>query len=281
MGIITQMPSENVMLVDALNVAFRYKHTRNKTFTQDYLGTVSSLARSYNCGQVIILADMKGSRYRREVYPEYKANRKELAEKQTPQEKKDSQDFFDEYENALKALDQKYLMLRYPGVEADDLAAYIVSRRFHYGFENIWMISSDRDWDLLIKENVSRFSTVTRQEITLDTWPYEVPPEDYISLKCLQGDKGDNIPGVAGVGPKRAATLIEQYGSALDIYDAIPLDGNYKYIEALNNSKEQIYTNYELMDLETFCEEAIGKTNLIDIGQRLVSNNKFEHNLKF
>ena len=46
----------------------------------------------------------------------------------------------------------------------------------------------------------------------------------YISMKCLTGDKGDNVPGIPGIGPKRATQLIEQYGSAWDIYEAIPID---------------------------------------------------------
>ena len=51
--------------------------------------------------------------------------------------------------------------------------------------EYIWIISSDRDWDLLIQENVGRFSYVTRKEVTLDNWEthYDVSPEEYISLK--------------------------------------------------------------------------------------------------
>ena len=142
--------------------------------------------------------------------------------------------------------------------------------------DKIWMISSDRDWDLLIKEDVSRFSTVTRKEITLDTWPYEVPVEQYLSFKVLIGDSGDNIPGIEGVGPKRAAALIQEYESALDIYDAIPLKGNQKFIKATNDFKEKILTNYELMDLETYCEEAIGQRNVEDIARRMMLN-EYKH----
>jgi DNA polymerase-1 len=138
----------------------------------------------------------------------------------------------------------------------------------------IWLISSDRDWDLLVKEDVSRFSTVTRKEITLDTWPYEVPPEQYICYKCLTGDKGDNIPGVPKVGPKTAAKLLEQYGSSFDIVDAIPLPGKYVYIKNVNESADQIMLNHELMDLETYCEDAIGSDNLRDIGMQLMLNEK-------
>jgi 5'-3' exonuclease len=117
---------------------------------------------------------------------------------------------------------------------------------------------------------VSRFSYVTRKEHTLDTWDYPVTPEQYISYKVLTGDSGDNIPGIPGVGPKRAAALIEQYGSAMDIYDACPLPGKQKFIQAVNENRDQILINYELMDLVSFCKEAIGHVNLQDIGRQLI-----------
>ena len=156
-------------------------------------------------------------------------------------------------------------------MEADDLAAHLVKYRDKYELECIWLVSSDRDWDLLIQENVGRFSYVTRKEVRLDNWNehYEVKPEDYISLKCLTGDKGDNVPGIPGIGPKRAVQLIRDYGDAMDIYNATPIPSKYKHIQALNENAEQLLTNYELMDLMTYCDDAIGKENISDIGCKL------------
>lgn len=260
---------ENLMIVDALNLCFRWRNM--SSYKKDYVATVKSLAMSYNAGTIIVCADWGGSTYRKGIYPEYKANRKDIVDKQTPEEKEVSRKFFNEYERVLEELDndKDITVFRYKGVEADDLAAYLCSRLEDYGFSQAWLISSDRDWDLLIRDNVSRFSYVTRKEQTLDTWDNPVPPKDYISYKVLVGDTGDNVPGVAGVGPKRAAALIEQYGSAMDIYDAIPLSGKQKFIQALNDSKDQLLINYELMDLVTFCQEAIGYDNVQDIGRRL------------
>jgi hypothetical protein len=56
--------------------------------------------------------------------------------------------------------------------------------------------------------------------------------------------------------------LIKQYGDALSIYDAAPLVGKYKYIQSLNENSEQILQNYELMDLITYCDDAIGADNI-------------------
>lgn len=228
---------------------------------------VESLRKSYKAGKVIIAADKGSSSYRKAIYPEYKANRKEKFKDQTPEEQKQFEEFFAEYERTILMLETVYPVLRYDGVEADDIAAYIVNTHVNYNITDIWLISSDRDWDLLVAPGVSRFSYVTRKEITFDSWNthYDCEPEEYISIKCLMGDTGDNVMGVKGIGPKRAAELVKEYGSALDIAASIPIASKYKYIQELNKSKDIIMLNYQLMDLVTFCEEALGgNTKAID-----------------
>ena len=61
---------------------------------------------------------------------------------------------------------------------------------------------------------------------------------------------------------RRALGLIKEYGDAISIYDACPIPGKYKYIESLNENYEQIAQNYELMDLISFCDDAIGADNI-------------------
>lgn len=260
------------LIVDALNLAFRWKHQGRTDFRHDYLQTVRSLAQSYKCSNIIITADWGSSSYRKEILPEYKHNRKDKYATQTEEEKQAFTDFFEEYEETLELLAESYQVLRYQGVEADDLAAHLVKQKEQYGLEDIWLLSSDRDWDLLIQEGVSRFSYVTRKEVTIDNWSehYNVTPEEYISFKCLTGDKGDNVPGITGIGPKRAEQLINMYGDAMTIYDNVPIEGHYKYIQELNLNAEVLLKNYELMDLVTYCDDAIGKDNVSDIQERMV-----------
>ena len=260
----------NLLIVDGLNIAFRWKHQGVLDFKYDYVRTVESLAKSYNAGNIIITAD-GGSSYRKEIFPEYKANRKEKYAEQTPQEEKEFAMFMAEFSNTLTLLKEKYPVFQFKGVEADDIAAYISMNLDEYGLDECWMISSDKDWDLLINDRVSRFSTVTRKETTVHNWDehydFEIP--DYITFKCLTGDKGDNVPGIPGIGPKRAVQLMEQYGDVFDIYDACPIDGKYKYIQNLNENAEQLLMNVELMDLVTYSEQAIGEQNIEVINSTL------------
>ena len=267
--------SGTALVVDALNLAFRWKHQGRTDFRHDYVAVVKSLANSYNCGNIIITADWGSSSYRKEILPEYKQNRKDKYATQTEEEKQAFIDFFEEYEETLELLAEEYQVLRFKGVEADDLAAHLVKRKKDYGLEDVWLISSDRDWDLLIQDGVNRFSYVTRKEVTIDNWSdhYNVTPEEYISFKCLTGDKGDNVPGINGIGPKRAEGLIKDYGDAMTIYDNIPLSGSYKYIQELNANAEVLLKNYELMDLVTYCDEAIGVDNVSEIEGRMMNAN--------
>ena len=259
--------ANSTLIVDALNLAFRWKHQGRTDFRYDYQSTVKSLAKSYDCKNVIITADWGSSSYRKAISPDYKQNRKDKFAEQSEAERIAFEEFFEEFEASLEVLAEDYPVLRYKGVEADDIAAHLVKFKDKYDLEYIWLISSDRDWDLLIQEKVGRFSYVTRREVRLDNWRehYDIPPEMYISMKCLTGDKGDNVAGIPGIGPKRATQLIEQFGSAWDIYEAVPINSKYKYIQELNANCEQLLVNYELMDLMTFCDDAIGQDNIVDI----------------
>lgn len=257
---------KSLMIVDSLNLAFRYKHSKAVDFAEDYMRTVASLKKSYKCDKLIVVGDQGSSSYRKGLYPEYKQNRKDKFETQTPEEKEEFEAFFAEVQGILERYRQEgmFPVLRFPGVEADDIAAYIVSKRRKHDLEQIWLISSDRDWNLLVDTGVSQFSYVTRKEFTVENWHehYEFDRDSYISIKCLMGDSGDNVPGVPGIGPKKAASLVEEYGSTYDIISALPISSKYKYIANLNAfGADALMLNYQLMDLVTFCEDALGEQN--------------------
>jgi 5'-3' exonuclease len=265
--------NNTLLVVDALNLAFRYKHSGATDFATDYIRTVDSLKKSYKASHVIIACDQGSSAYRKALSPEYKQNRKDKQEQQTDAERAAFELFFEDFLATIATIETttSYPVLKFQGVEADDIAAYIVSQKSKLSTDDIWLISSDRDWDLLVQPGVSRFSYVTRKEVTIDNWNdhYDFNPEDYISIKCLTGDSGDNVAGVPGIGPKRAVSLVAEYGSTYDIIASIPVAGKYKYIQELNQCRDLLLLNYQLMDLVTHCREAIGADNLKSIDQTL------------
>lgn len=260
----------NILIVDSLNLAFRYKHTKRRDFAEDYYNTVKSLAKSYSASRIILACDFGKSTYRKELYPEYKADREAKVALQTDEEHQEFKDFIEDFEKTLDYCRDSFTVLKYRGVEADDIAAYLTHYAFKNDPEDIWLISSDKDWDLLLMPNVHRFSYVTRKEYTLDNWDeyYEYPHEMALGIKVLVGGK-DNVSGIPGVGPKRAHTLLKQYQDPFTVYDSLPIPGKAVYIKNTNSFGEDILRNIELIDKITYCTEAIGKDNIQDIKERI------------
>ena len=231
----------------------------------DYLRTVDSLRKSYKAGKVIITCDQGSSSYRKGIYALYKQNRKDKYDQQTPEEALAFEAFFKEFNRTMDMYIEleEYPLFRFDKCEADDIAAYVTKIAVKQGYK-VWLMSSDKDWDLLVSDNVSRFSYVTRKETRLDNWNehYEYDPCDHISIKCITGDSGDNIPGVPGIGPKKAHALVREYGSCYDIIASLPIISRYKHIANLNDfGANALILNYKLMDLVSHCEEALGETN--------------------
>mgnify|MGYP000618844174 FL=1 len=78
----------STLVVDSLNLAFRWKHQGRTDFRYDFQKTVESLAESYQCKSIIITADWGSSSYRKVIYPDYKQNRKDKFADQTEEERK-------------------------------------------------------------------------------------------------------------------------------------------------------------------------------------------------
>jgi 5'-3' exonuclease len=89
--------ANSTLIVDALNLAFRWKHQGRTDFRYDYQSTVKSLAKSYDCKNVIITADWGSSTYRKRISPDYKQNRKDKFSEQSEEERLAFEEFFEEF----------------------------------------------------------------------------------------------------------------------------------------------------------------------------------------
>jgi len=253
-------PSTGLLLVDSLNFCFRYTK-RNGNFAADFIREVNSFADSFDCGNIIILADRYGSIYRKNIYPEYKANRKR--ENQTEEEALEFKKFIDEYNRALDVAANRFKVIVIDGVEADDTIAYLSTRKAK-DFSHIMILSTDKDLNQLVNHKVSRFSYITRKETNIHNFEEQngCTPSDFILTKCLEGDTGDNIPGIAGIGKKRACTLARDYCDVELLLDAIPLEGKQIFIQNLNKGRDILELNYKLMDLTNHQDEILNQEHI-------------------
>ena len=244
----------NVMLVDGVNLSFRYFNRSNyDNFTTDYINTIESLSRSYSAKRVICCFDSGSSNYRKIIFPQYKDNRKQ---QRTPEEQERFDGFFECLSNTIDELPFEHY--KFKGVEADDLIAYLALNL--KGYSHTWIISSDRDLLQLLTDTTSIFSTQTRKEKTvgslfIDT---ELTPKEYMLSRIIEGDSGDNIDGISGIGPKRATDLVKTYKSLTGLIDALPIKSKSKYIQNLNSGVELLKRNEQLINLLDHCEKAIG-----------------------
>lgn len=252
----------NLLIVDVMNLSFRYKASGIYDFAEDMVRTIKSLAKSYESKDVICCGDWGSSSYRKELFPGYKGNRKEKYANQTDAEKEAAAKYFEGLDACYKRLEEEFTLLRFKNVEADDLMAYTV-KRFEDSdkYDKIWIISTDRDLCQMLSYTTSQFAYTSRKEYRMSSFYNQLgfdTPEEYSIFKAIAGDPSDNIPTAAeDCGPKRTYTLVRGMKHITDLLEILPIEGKQKYIQRLNAAEENILLNWELTNLREFCEIAI------------------------
>jgi DNA polymerase-1 len=190
--------------------------------------------------------DLPGATYRHEAYKQYKATRKEIDSDLSFQINR-SRDVFKAFN--IPIYDK-------PGFEADDMLGTIVEKMKDN--PDIEVVVASGDMDTLQLVDGKKVLVYTLKKGIKDTILYDekgvkerfgFPPKLLPDYKGLRGDPSDNIIGIAGIGEKTATTLICEFGSIEDIYEALEKkNGDEKFkkvgisprvIELLRNGKEE------------------------------------------
>lgn len=109
-------------------------------------------------------------------------------------------------------------------VEADDLMASLASWALAHGVQQVGLASNDKDLFQVVDERVFILPVAGKkppmgpEEIKDKTGVF---PEQIVEWLALVGDSADNIPGVPGIGPKKAARLLNEFGNLKSVYDNI------------------------------------------------------------
>jgi len=138
------------------------------------------------------------------------------------------------------------------GIEADDYIACLARRAADAGM-SVVIASSDKDFMQLVSARVGLLNPSDKSEAV---WTDEqvraktgVGPGQIVDWLSLAGDSVDNIPGVAGVGPKTAADLLNQFGSVDAIYERLGEVKSERLRAALGAAAETVRRNRELVRL--------------------------------
>jgi DNA polymerase-1 len=191
----------------------------------------------------VVFDDKSGVRtFRAEMYPAYKATRKD-----PPEELVVQMEYFPKVVTGMG-----WPVVTVPGVEADDVIATLVQQARARDWEVV-IYSADKDIMQMVGEGVSMIDalhqkTYTREEVIKKMG---VPPEKIPDFLALVGDTSDNIPGIHGVGDKTAAALLEQYGTLDNLIAANPVVPRIKIKQPFGDPEqlERIQISRQLVEL--------------------------------
>ncbi len=200
-----------MIIVDGTAIAYRsyYGLVKADLKTRDgrecgaiygVLHSIVSLIKDFGDNDIVMIFDAPGPSFRKEMYSEYKANRKKMPDSLIDQ--------IEALINGLKLLG--FPVFRIPGVEADDVIASIASEFEHI---KLRVITNDKDLMQLVNENLTivypgkkrEWMIYDRENVFNKFGVYPDQIKDFLSLV---GDSSDNIPGVPGIGPKTASKLL-------------------------------------------------------------------------
>ncbi|MBR6531445.1 MAG: DNA polymerase I [Clostridia bacterium] len=220
--------------------------TKDGRFTNGIYGFMNIFHRLLeDCtpDRVAVAFDLKAPTFRHKMYSEYKAGRKGM-----PDELREQMPVLKELLTLMG-----YKIVEKEGWEADDILGTL-SVQMGEG-DRCFIATGDRDSLQLVSDNTTVLLASTKmgrtQTVAYDVAKineeYGVTPKQMIEIKALQGDSSDNIPGVAGVGPKTAGELIQKYGSLEYIYENLDtLDIKPKLREKLEANRDNAFLSHRL-----------------------------------
>lgn len=223
---------------------FAIRHLSNsKGFaTNAVLGFINMLlkvVREHAPDHLAVVFDAKGPTFRKELYPEYKANRTAMPEDLVPQ--------IPYIKEVVRAFNMP--AIEKAGYEADDIIATLAKKFAAEGLE-ITVVTGDKDLMQIVSDRIRLLDTMKDKV----SGPAEVAerfggtPDKVIEVQALAGDSSDNIPGVPGIGEKTAVKLIREFGTVENLLER-SAEVKGKMGEKLREFAEQARLSKQLVTL--------------------------------
>jgi DNA polymerase-1 len=198
-----------------------------------------------------VILDKGATSFRNALYDQYKANRPPPPEDLVPQ--------FPLIRDATRAFSLP--CIEEDDLEADDLIASYAREATRRGWD-VTIVSSDKDLMQLVGKCaegggcIDMLDTMKNQRIDIPEVieKFGVRPELVGDVLALMGDSVDNVPGIYGIGPKTASTLIQTYGSLAGALDAAPAMKPSKLRDRLVEGREMAELSRTLVQLKEDCE---------------------------
>jgi DNA polymerase I len=246
--------NKEVYLIDGSAYIYRAYHAISPLSTSGGLPThavfgfiniVHRLLREKEPQYIAVAFDSRGPVFRNRMYEQYKANRPPM-----PDDLAVQIPYIKSFVTACNIP-----LFEKKDVEADDIIASASRLLSEQGYRII-IVSSDKDLLQLVDGQVvmwdpMRDKIYDSEEVLKK---YNVGPERLLDLFALIGDSSDNVPGVAGIGPKTAEKLINEHGSLDQVYAHLDSMKASKMKERLRESRDSAYLSRQLISLKTDVE---------------------------
>jgi DNA polymerase-1 len=228
-----------------------------------FLKSIGYAIRMSDPTKVVVIFDgIGGSNARRNLYPEYKANRN--SSRITNHNIFSSKDEESESINNQISRLVQYLqclpvtVISIDGLEADDIIGYLANKfQAHDETQKVTIMSADKDFLQLVSDKVHCYSPTKKKIYTPKDVLEEfgVSSSNFLNYKILMGDTSDNIPGITGLGPKKLIKLFPELVSNTKVEldeiissSADKIDENKLYLSVVER-RHQLLINQQLMSL--------------------------------
>ena len=245
---------KKLILIDGSGFIFRAYHSLPPLTRKDgtpvgavygYVNMLSKLLEQMPATHIAVIFDAARKTFRNEIYPEYKAHRPPAPDDLVPQ--------FALVRQATEAMNLPAIELK--NYEADDIIATYAKHAKERQIETI-IISSDKDLMQLIGEHVYMYDAMKNKYIKAEQVfeKFGVLPDKVIEVQALIGDSSDNVPGIAGIGPKTAAELIGNYDTLENLLANAEEIKQPKRRQSLIEQADMARLSKELVTLKQDCE---------------------------
>ncbi len=248
--------TKKFVIIDAMSLAYkgyyafisRPLYTAKGEPTSAVFGFINQLFKiieDTKPNYIAVAFDSKEKTFRHERYENYKSSRQAMPEDMIPQ--------IQRIKEVIEAFNIPLYIL--PGYEADDLIGTAVTEAAKLGFD-CYAITPDKDYIQLVSENVRvvKPGKSTEEIIIIDEDKVReemgFEPKQMIDYLALVGDASDDIPGVAGIGPKTAVPLIQEFKSLENIYKNIDKIEKQSLKNKLIENKENAFLSKELATIK-------------------------------
>lgn len=222
----------NLLVVDVSNIANMAFHTTGKLEFEDMPTGVlygmyrklEAVSRDYDIDDYAFCFDSKHSK-RTELFPDYKIKRKLKKAQETEEQQAARQGMYRQVREFYRLVHEGGCTNTFgaAGYEADDVVASVI-QNLPYSVKRAYILSSDEDlYQLLDEKRVMmikpKAGLYTHRKFTEE---YGVPPVQWPSVKSWAGCSSDDIPGLKGIGPKKACQfLLGKYPKPETFYSQI------------------------------------------------------------